>query len=186
MGPDERVRTALLAGLTVAALAVGGWWWQNSAPALGPTGPSPSPSASASPDRTTVRLDPATGQVLGSADPEDTVVFHVGPGEPPIQGDAGQELWRERSHLKPTDPPLARQSGASGAQRYLLSVQCAGPGAVAIEISGAQDDPSPPNVRCTEGGGEFMVVEGAGGQLTVRFTALEGEVDLDARLSGLS
>lgn len=185
MGPDERVRTALLAGLTVAALAVGGWWWQGSAPVLGQAGPSPSPSASASPSRAVVLLDPATGQVLASVAPEDAVIVHRAPGEPPIQGDAVRELWHERSHLEPTGPPRARRSSASGDTRYLLSVRCTGPGAVVVEVFAAWYNPSPRNVRCGEGG-QTSVLEGTGGPLLVRFSAVDGELDLDARLSTLS
>ncbi|MFG2055414.1 hypothetical protein ACGFI9_15445 [Micromonospora sp. NPDC048930] len=184
MAPDDRVRTALLAGLTAAALAAGGWWWQGSAPALGPTGPSPSPSRDAFLEPGVRLADPVLGEVLPSSDPGDRVVVHVGPSDPPGTG-AALELWHERSHLVPGRPPLARQSSTADVGQYLLSVRCSGPGAVVVEFSGAGYDPPPSNVRCGEGSAS-SVVESTGSPLLVRFSAEEGEVDLDARLAQLS
>ncbi|MCW3841648.1 hypothetical protein ONA70_16225 [Micromonospora yasonensis] len=185
MAHDDRVRTALLAGLAAAALATGASWWQGSAPALGPIEPSPSPSRDAFLQPGVRLVDPATGQVLAGSDPEEPVVVHVRPTDPLVTGGGAVELWHERSQLVPGSPPLARQSSTSDVGQYMLTVRCSGPGAVIIEFSGARYDLPPSNVRCGDGS-QSSVVESAGGPLLVRFSAVEGEVDLDARLVQLS
>lgn len=184
MAPHERVRTALLAGVTVAALAVGAWWWRDAAPALGPTGPSPSPSMDAF-LRPGVRLVDPADQVLASAAPDDWVIVHVEPTGPPGPADGAGELWHERSHLVPGAPPLDRRSSMADFGRYLVTVRCSGPGRLVVELSGVRYARPPSNVRCGEGV-EALVVESSGAPLLVRFSAVAGEVDLDARLAQLS
>ncbi|MFR9776652.1 hypothetical protein ACL02O_11420 [Micromonospora sp. MS34] len=193
MGPDDRVRTALLVGVTVAALAVGAWWWRDAAPVLGPTGgPSPSPSGAAFLQPGVRLVDPVTGQPLVEPgqplvvhqEPGEPPVIHQEPGEAPVLGGVVSEEWHERSHLVPGDRPLARLSRSSGATQYLLSIRCTGPGTVVVEFSGARYDPSPHNVRCAQSS-ETVAVEASGRPLLVRFAAVEGELDLDARLSAL-
>ncbi|MGW5668356.1 hypothetical protein [Micromonospora sp. NPDC003776] len=185
MAAEDRVRTVLLAAATLAALALGAWWWQTSAPALGPTGASPSPSAAVFLEPGVRLVDPATGQLLDGADPDEALVVHVGPTAPPGTDGGASELWHERSHLVPGAPPLARRNSTPDFGKYVLSVRCTGPGAVVVEFSGARYDPPPGTVRCGEGG-ESHVVESAGRPLLVRFSAVEGGVDLDARLAQLS
>ncbi|SCE89509.1 hypothetical protein GA0070607_2927 [Micromonospora coriariae] len=78
---DDRLRSAALVGVALAALAVGGWWWRAAAPvstagSAGPSAATPTvgPTVStaleramvaAPPDaRVTVRLDSETGEVI--------------------------------------------------------------------------------------------------------------------------
>lgn len=185
MAADDRVRTALLVAGTGAALALGAWWWQASAPALGPTGPSPSPSAAAFLEPGVRLVDPATGQLLDGTDPDKALVVHVAPTAPPSPRGGGSELWHVRSHLVPGAPPIAREYSTAGTGQYMLSVSCTGPGAVVVEFTGARYDPPPSRVRCGEGV-ESHVVESSSGPPLVRFSAVEGAVDLDARLFQLS
>jgi hypothetical protein len=187
MGPDERLRAVLLAGLAGLALVIGAWWWQGAAPALGPTGPSPSPSTAAFLQPGVRVADPTTGQLFdgSSPGPAGQVVIHQEPGPAPARAAVVQELWHERSWLVPGGRPLVRRATASVATHYLLNVRCVGPGAVVVEISGARYDPPPRTVRCGQAA-ETDVVQAAAGRLLVRFSAVEGALELDARLSALS
>ncbi|NES14670.1 MULTISPECIES: hypothetical protein [Micromonospora] len=123
--------------------------------------------------------------MLAGADPDDRVIVHVEPTGRPGPDDGASELWHERSHLVPGASPLARQSSTADFGRYLLTVGCSGPGTVVVELVGVRPAQPPSNVRCGEGS-QSSVVESSGAPLLVRFSAVEGEVDLDARLAQLS
>ncbi|MCW3813082.1 hypothetical protein ONA91_01235 [Micromonospora sp. DR5-3] len=203
MGADDRVRGALLAGLTVAALAAGGWWWQRSAPALGETGASPSPSTGAflepgvrladpdtrrvtvDPDARRVTVDPETGQVLPGpeADPDAGLVVHQEPGAA-AEVLSSHAVWAERSQLAPGDGPLVRQANPSAGERHLLTVSCSGPGTLTVAYSGSDQDGTPLTTTCAETP-LARRIDAAGGPLLVRFTVAGGAVDLDARLVAL-
>ena len=86
MAADERIRSALLAGLTVTALAAGAGWWRAAAPELGRSAPTPSTGAVLEPG-VRVQLDAETGQMLDrvvlsgpEVDPDAPVVIHEEPG----------------------------------------------------------------------------------------------------------
>lgn len=191
MAPDDRVRSVLLAGSAVVALAAGASWWRGAAPALGPVDPTPGPSATTPLDRALAVVDPATGQVVDrltvrSAEP---LLLHQEPGEAPVRLEARREVWRERSHLVPGGSPAVRRSGPSDETRYLLTVSCSGPGpgAVIVEFTGSGVDTPPHVVPCADGAGkDVSVLETEGGPVVARFSAADGEVDLDARLAALS
>ncbi|MGR6322519.1 hypothetical protein Q2K19_13000 [Micromonospora soli] len=180
MGTDDRVRTALLAGLTVAALAAGGWWWRAAAPATGPVGARPSPSA-AEPTEPIVgqvfQVDPSTGQVVSEAldgqagpAPGETLISHV--------------VWEDRSHLGAGDDPLVRQTDPSAGERFLLTVGCTGAGTLRVAWSGAEED-GPGLVTSCSSPRTTQPITAQGGPLQTRFTVSDGAVDLDARLVSL-
>ncbi|MFC0030757.1 hypothetical protein ACFFMM_14640 [Micromonospora chaiyaphumensis] len=183
MASDERIRRALLAGLTVVALAVGAGWWRAAAPTLGPTAPDPTPSADASLQPGIRVVDPRTGQVLPGpeADPGEAVVIHQEPGDPTVSV-VSDVLWHDGSHLRPGDL-VERQISASPGQRYLLTVGCAGAGAGALTVrwSGTDEDDQGLEVAC--GTRVDHPLTAGGGPLLVRFTATGSAVDLDARLA---
>ncbi|SBT48842.1 hypothetical protein [Micromonospora auratinigra] len=188
MGRDDRVGTALLAGLTVAALVTGGWWWHESAPRLGPVDPSPGPTPGAFGDRDVKVVDPATGRVLRTvpARPkEPLVLFEDADGAAAVPLEAGDDLWHDRSHLEPGQPPVVRQTNPSAGLKYALTVRCTGTGSVAFEATGTPGDEPPASVECGYGAA-VSVLEAAGGPLRVRFRAEGGGADLDARLAELS
>jgi hypothetical protein len=204
VAPDERIRRALLAGLTVAALAAGAAWWRAAAPELGRTEPQPTRSAGVflepgfrvdpggSPLRSRVLVDPQTGRLLDQAvlsgpeaDPDAPVVIHEEPGGVARRREVLYEVWRERSRLTPGGAPVTRWANASDGNRFLLTVSCSGGGAVAVGLTGSSDDTQ----RVVSCGGptaaSFSVVGASGGPLLVRFVALRNPVDLDARLDGM-
>ncbi|MCI4063090.1 hypothetical protein MRQ36_11070 [Micromonospora sp. R77] len=179
---EDRVRGALLAGLAVAVLAVGGWWWRGCAPATGPVTArtEPTPASGAPLDRLLVTVDSEDGRVLPG--PEETLVLHQ---EPDGRAEVPSPVWVERSHLDGTGPPLVRQTNPSAGERHLLLVGCTGPGKLTVSFSGTGDGGPGLPVDCT-GAPTTVAVTAAGGPLQVRFVAAGGGVDLDARLSTLS
>ncbi|PSK63166.1 hypothetical protein B0E53_04915 [Micromonospora sp. MH33] len=205
MAPDERIRRALLAGLTVTALAAGAGWWRAAAPALGRAGPHPTPSSDAflepgfrvdpsgSPVRLRAVVDVQTGRVLDQvvlsgpeADPDAPVVIHEEPGGAARRREVSYQVWRERSRLMPDGAPVTRRANASDGNRFLLTVSCSGAGAVAVGLTGSSDDGTERVLSC--GGptaASVSVVAASGGPLLVRFIALRDQVDLDARLEEL-
>ncbi|MFU8874926.1 hypothetical protein [Micromonospora sp. SL4-19] len=187
MGAEDRVRGVLLAGLTVAALALGGWWWREAAPDFGPVVPTPSPSLVEPTDQPlgqVVYIDPATGQVVDGPETglEDTVILHQAPDAP---GPAERTIWVDRSHLGADDDPLVRQAQAASGERYLLTLACTGPGQLAVEHFGAREEGSEAVIPCSASP-TAVTLTASGGPLLVRFTASIGEIDLDARLTSLS
>jgi hypothetical protein len=184
MGPDERVRTALLAGLAGLALVLGAWWWQGAVPTLGAPDPSPGPSRKAFLAPGVRASGPVPGLSLDVATPgpDDSVIRRQAPGAT-SRGGVAQEVWHQRAHLAPDDRPLVHQAGAGEATQYLLTVRCVGPGEVVVEYSGTGYTLPPRRVRC----GEIALIDvwAPAGPLSMRFTAVGGELELDARLSAL-
>ncbi|OKI52806.1 hypothetical protein [Micromonospora sp. CB01531] len=190
MGADDRVRGALLAGLTVAGLAAGGWWWRQAAPVLGPTGAAPSPSADAflepgvrlaDPDTSRVFVNLDTGQVIAGpeADPDEGLVVHQEPGAP---GEtlSSHAVWTERSHLDAGNERMVRQTNPTAGERHFLTVSCTGSGTLTVALSGSDEDDPPHMTTCTRT--LALHFTASGGPLLVRFTVADGELDLDARL----
>ncbi|MET7807443.1 hypothetical protein [Micromonospora chersina] len=201
MAPDERIRSALLAGLTVTALAAGAGWWRSAAPELGRPAPAPTPSTGAflqpgvrvgpsgSPVGLSVVVDPQTGRVLEQTevDPAAPVVIHEEPGGVTRRSEVLFEVWRERSRLGPDGAPVIRRANASDGNRFLLTVSCSGPGAVAVRFTGSSDDETEQILSCDGPSAASMVtVSSMGGPLLTRFVALRDRVDLDARLQALA
>ncbi|WP_433314795.1 hypothetical protein [Micromonospora chersina] len=195
MAPDERIRSALLVGLTVTALAAGAGWWRSAAPELGRPAPAPTPSTGALlQPGVRVQLDAETGKMLDrvvlsgpEADPDAPVVIHEEPGGVTRRSEVLFEVWRERSRLRPDGAPVIRRANASDGNRFLLTVSCSGPGAVAVRFTGSSDDGTEQILSCDGPGAASMVtVSSMGGPLLTRFVALRDRVDLDARLQALA
>nr|QZS07514.1 hypothetical protein [Micromonospora endolithica] len=184
MASDERIRRALLAGLTVAALAAGAGWWRAAAPELGRPAPAPdpTPSTAAFLEPGVRVIDPRTGQVLPGpdVDPDEAVVIHQEPGDRTATV-VTDVLWHEGSHLRPGDL-VERQVASSAADRYVLTVGCTGGGALTVGWSGAEEDGQDLTMGCASGPVSRLLSAG-GGPLLVRFTVTDAEVDLDARLA---
>ncbi|MFD2766636.1 hypothetical protein [Micromonospora eburnea] len=180
MAADERVRGVLLAGLALAVLAVGVWWWRDSAPVVGAVDASPSPSTRTSPEHLFL-VDPDTGQVLPGPelDPDEAVVVQQEPDVPPAT--VVSDIWVARSHLLPGDAPLVQQAARSPGERHLLTVSCTGSGMLAVTFTGSEEDDTPLRTTCPA---RLLTqpLTASGGPLLVRFTVADGEVDLDARL----
>ncbi|MFI6131073.1 hypothetical protein [Micromonospora sp. NPDC051141] len=195
MASEERIRRAVLAGLTVLTLAVGAWWWRSAAPWLGTTvgastddlarsrvdlgagaGSTPEPPAPRS--RMVVEVDPRTGEVRAP------VVVDVEPDGGTRRGNVSHVVWRETSRLVPGGPPVVRQANPAPGDEYRLSVGCAGDGAVSMRVTGAGADGVERVLSC---GGQVNVgfLDGTGAPVWVRFAALRGEVELNARLEAL-
>ncbi|MFF4889561.1 ATP-binding protein [Micromonospora chersina] len=194
MAPDERIRSALLAGLTVTALAAGAGWWRAAAPELGRSAPAPTPSTRAFLEPgVRVQLDAETGQMLDrvvlsgpEVDPDAPVVIHEEPGGVTGRSQVLFEVWRERSRLTPDGAAVTRRANASDGNRFLLTVTCSGPGAVAVRFTGSSDDGTEQILSCDGPTAASMVtVNSMGGPLLTRLAALRGRVDLDARLETL-
>ncbi|GAB3951429.1 hypothetical protein [Micromonospora vulcania] len=117
MAADDRLRSAVLVGVTLTALAVGGWWWRAEAPttagsARQPTAePAVTPTVSTALDRAlvvtsdsgfTARVDGETGeiirlegdQVVSIVDPATGLTRGVieAPDEPSSRADPSSEL----------------------------------------------------------------------------------------------
>ncbi|MEU8260923.1 hypothetical protein AB0C02_09925 [Micromonospora sp. NPDC048999] len=184
MDAGDRTRGALLAGLTVAALAVGGWWWREAAPATGPIRPTPSPSTLEPLMGRTFEIDPATGGVVGvwQTDPEDPEIL-------PEEVDAAQvnrsrTIWQDRSHLRPDADPLVRQVNAAPDDTFLLTIDCTGEGTLMVTYSGVDADKSEGAVTCPTAQ-LTIALTASGGPLLLQFTAHDGAIDLDARLASM-
>ncbi|MGW4153104.1 hypothetical protein ACWEDF_08145 [Micromonospora chersina] len=195
MAPDERIRSVLLAGLTVTALAAGAGWWRAAAPELGRPAPAPTPSTGAFlQPGVRVQLDAETGEMLDrvvlsgpEADPNAPVVIHEEPGAATWRGEVLFEVWRERSRLMPDGAPVTRRANASDGNRFLLTVGCSGAGAVVVGFTGSSDDGTEQVLSCGEpSAASLVVVSSTGGPLLVRLAALREPVDLDARLQALA
>ncbi|MFE9693502.1 hypothetical protein [Micromonospora sp. NPDC005806] len=179
MGIDDRVRTAMLAGLTVAALVTGGWWWRAAAPATGPVDAPPGPSAAEPADPLAAQVfqvDPSTGQVVGE----------VLDGTDPAPGEtlSWRTVWEDRSHLGAGDDPLVRQVTPSAGERFLFTVGCTGTGTLRVVWSGSEEDGPGLETGCS-GTRMTQALTAGGGPLQTRFTVTDGEADLDARLVSL-
>ncbi|MET8909293.1 hypothetical protein [Micromonospora sp. NPDC004551] len=186
MASDERIRGALLAGLTVAALAAGAGWWRAAAPALGRTGPEPAPSTGAFLEPGIRLVDPRTGQVLPGpeADPDESVVIHEEPGGVARRRAVSHTVWEDQSLLAPAGPPVTRRANASDGAEFLFTVACSGAGALVVRFTGSSMDDTEQVLSCN-GPPHVTVVNSRGGPLLVRFVALRDQIELDARLEAL-
>ncbi|GAB3074847.1 hypothetical protein [Micromonospora schwarzwaldensis] len=200
MASEERFRAAMLVGLTVSALALGAWWWRSATPWLDTTvGPSADdrvrsrvdldartapvlPEQPVGRGSVVVEVDPRTGEVRPG--PGRPVVVDVEPDGGTRQGDVSHVVWRETSRLMPGGPPVVRQANPSRDDGYRLSVSCSGDGAVSMTVTGAGSN----GVERVMGCGDRVSVSllgGTGAPVWVRFVAVRGEIELDARMEAL-
>nr|WP_030502848.1 hypothetical protein [Micromonospora purpureochromogenes] len=198
MASEERDGRALLAGLTVLALLLGSAWWQSAAPQPGPATSAAPASADLAPRNW--RVDPSTGEArpvpragrevaldnrrVPRAEPDRSVVIQVEDDGTTRVLQVSHVVWRERSRLTPGGPAVVRQVRPTRGDNYRLSVSCAGDGLVAVLVSGIGDDEFRRALRC---GGQLdvPVVGGSGELVQMRFVAIRGRADLDARLEAL-
>ncbi|PWR05267.1 hypothetical protein DKT68_27850 [Micromonospora acroterricola] len=206
---DDRLRSAALVGVALAALAVGGWWWRAADPApTGQAAPTPThddetgaagATLPVAPEvRRTVQLDTETGEVVRAKegltlwiDPETgTITDFDGPaGELSFQaGPAGElprfseTIWRERATLTPGESVI-RQSADDGG-RYLLQYRCTRPGAMLLVVTGARLT-GPSRIDC-DGTVGTAEVNAIGGPIRVSLsTAGEEPVDAEAQFVAL-
>ncbi|MEV6519403.1 hypothetical protein AB0M37_26860 [Micromonospora chalcea] len=200
MASEERDGRALLAGLTVLALLLGSGWWRSAAPEPGPATSAVSASVDLTPRNW--RVDPSTGEArpvpragrdagasLGPrrgprAEPDRSVVIQVEDDGTTRVLQMSHVVWRERSRLTPGAPPVVRQVRPTRGDHYRLSVSCAGDGVVAVLVSGVGDDDFRRALRCGEQL-DVPVVGGRGELVQMRFVAIRGRAELDARLEAL-
>ncbi len=198
MASEERDGRALLAGLTVLALLLGSAWWRSAAPQPGPATSAAPASVDLAPRNW--RVDPSTGEArpvpragreaaldnrrVPRAEPDRSVVIRVEDDGTTRLLQVSHVVWRERSRLTPGGPPVVRQVRPTRGDNYRLSVSCAGDGLVVVLVSGLGDDEFRRALRC---GGQLDVPVGGGsGELVqMRFVAIRGRADLDARLEAL-
>ncbi|MET7668406.1 hypothetical protein [Micromonospora luteifusca] len=198
---DDRLRSVVLVGVTVAALVAGGWWWRAAAPTPAASSarppaatPSVAPTVSSSLERllpssepddsVTFRVDPETGEVLEIKRPTRTFDPQVGatlgtgdaPGDLPVfEG----TIWRQQGELIPGQD-VTRQSTNDGA-RYLLQYRCTRPGAMMVTSTGAAIA-GPSHIDC-DGTMATAEVLPAGGPIRVSLTALgDHPIDAEAQL----
>ncbi|MEU7754552.1 hypothetical protein [Micromonospora sp. NPDC049171] len=154
---DERLRSAVLFGATVAVLVAGGWWWRSAAPSpvAGPAGatatPAVGPSVSTPLDRAlvrggelTARVDGETGAAVRAVDAPRAVIDPANGTIIDIEGDPSwlffrgelpsfrETIWRERTVLAPGQR-VVRQAGG-GDSRYLLQYRCTRPGTLSVTV----------------------------------------------------
>ncbi|MET8231096.1 hypothetical protein ABZS77_10510 [Micromonospora sp. NPDC005298] len=204
---EDRLRSAVLVGATLAALAMGGWWWRAAAPApmAGPVGPpSAGPSvstelervlASAAPgERVTVAVDPQTGEAARVRSGSTVIIDSATGAVTDIEGDAGvfspgsdlpsfrETVWREDREIAPGEG-VTRQSADDGA-RYLLQYRCTRPGTMAVTSTGAEIV-GPPRIDCDGLVASAEVLPG-GGPIRVSLSAVgDRPVDVQAQLVAL-
>ncbi|MFG1916472.1 hypothetical protein [Micromonospora sp. NPDC048898] len=156
---EERLRSAVLFGATVAVLVAGGWWWRSAAPspvaepAGATTAPAVGPSVSTPLDRALVRGGELTARVDGEAvvravDAPRAVVDPANGKIIDIEGDPSwlffrgelpsfrETIWRERTVLVPGQR-VVRQAGG-GDSRYLLQYRCTRPGNLSVTVFGGE------------------------------------------------
>ncbi|MET8349644.1 MULTISPECIES: hypothetical protein [unclassified Micromonospora] len=208
---DDRLRSAALVGVALAALAVGGWWWRAAAPAA-TAQPAPTPTVrpdeigpgsgtpSGVPDvRRTVQLDSETSVIAREGetssvwiDPETGRITDLdGPADEFVsQGDPADGLpgfsatiWRERATLTPGKSVIREASGDGG--RYLLQYRCTRPGGMLVVVTGARLT-GPSRIDC-DGALNMADVDAIGGPIRVSLsTAGEEPVDVEAQFVELS
>ncbi|MBX7264873.1 hypothetical protein KIF24_01575 [Micromonospora sp. Llam7] len=198
-----RLRGALLAGAGVAALVLGGWWWQAEAPsparpgALAGVGVSPDgfplPASYRPENRATgamVRDDPDAASSYLVVDPRTGAV--VGRGETGTAGVApdaaatgrwprdGEVVWTERALLD-AGAAVVRQTRISHDERHLLWFSCTGPGELLVVVAGARAA-DPMTVGC-DGAMATTEVIGTGAAMRVSFSPAGADpVEVEARL----
>ncbi|MFK3985333.1 hypothetical protein ACI2K4_33780 [Micromonospora sp. NPDC050397] len=135
---DRDVGVVLSVG-TVVALAVGGWWWADSAPEPGPVTASV-PSASVPPPDSSfdsyVVLDAVTGAVVGGVG---------GPVPSPQPDPVRRTVLRVDENVNQAAWWVQARIGG----RYLLEYECDGQGPVTVRVEGAQGRPTA--IACGEG-----------------------------------
>ncbi|MFI7217749.1 hypothetical protein [Micromonospora maritima] len=182
MVSEERTRSALLAGLTVLALAVGAWWWRSAAPVVDPApvagatvAAEPSPATEPALSTRVWIVDPGTGDASPGPD-----IGSVVAGGEEVRPDP---LWHDGSHLR-AGGMVERQASSAAGTRLLLSAACRGPGPLTVSWTGTKEDETQLLVDCG-GAAVDQPLVAAGGPVTVRFFAGERQLDLDATLAGL-
>ncbi|GAA3770590.1 hypothetical protein [Micromonospora maritima] len=182
MVSEERTRSAVLAGLTVLALAVGAWWWRSAAPVVDPVpaaratvAAEPSPATDPASSSRVWIVDPGTGDASPGPD-----IGSVMAGGEEVRPDT---LWHDGSHVR-AGSMVERQTSSTSGARLLLSAACRGPGPLTVSWTGAQEDETQLLVAC-DGAAVRQPLVAAGGPVTVRFVAGERQLDLDATLAGL-
>ncbi|MET8527354.1 hypothetical protein [Micromonospora sp. NPDC005172] len=204
---DDRLRSVVLVGVALAALALGGWWWRAAAPApvAGPVGPpvvAPSVStelerivASGVPeDRVTVWVDPQTGEAVRLGGDRGRVIELETDASADTGADVGvlvpgsdlpsfrDTIWREQRELAPGEE-RTRQASDDGA-RYLLQYRCTRPGTLAVTSTGAEIV-GPPRIDCDGTLASAQVLPG-GGPFRVSLSAVgDRPIDVQAQLVAL-
>ncbi|MGV9216168.1 hypothetical protein ACTFTM_30320 [Micromonospora sp. RB23] len=202
----ERLRSVVLVGTALAALAVGGWWWRAAAPApvAGPVRPPVvGPSVSTEMERVlahglpegrvTVQVDAQTGEAVrverrpSLVDPETGWIIDLGddqgvlsPGSdlPSFRG----TIWREQRELAPGEE-RTRQASDDGS-RYLFQYRCTRPGALAVTSTGAEIA-GPSRIDCDGTLASARVLPG-GGPFRVSLSAVADQpIDVEAQLVAL-
>ncbi|MFG1652833.1 hypothetical protein ACGFIE_23165 [Micromonospora sp. NPDC049275] len=197
---DDRLRSAVLAGVAVAALAVGGWWWRAAAPettagsarpaATPSTGPSVSTAlerlvASGVPEgRVTFRVDPESGDVVEferrpAIDPQtrETLGSEDAPGDLPV---FLSTIWREQREVVPGED-VTRQATDDGGAHYVLQYRCTRPGMLAVTSTGAEIA-GPARIDCDGAVATADVLPGSG-PFRVSLSAVGDQpIDVEAQL----
>ncbi|MET8279761.1 hypothetical protein [Micromonospora sp. NPDC005174] len=200
---DDRLRSVVLVGVALAALALGGWWWRAAAPApVGPPVVAPSVStelerivASGVPeDRVTVWVDPQTGEAVRLGGDRGRVIELETDASADTGADVGvlvpgsdlpsfrDTIWREQRELAPGEE-RTRQASDDGA-RYLLQYRCTRPGTLAVTSTGAEIV-GPPRIDCDGTLASAQVLPG-GGPFRVSLSAVgDRPIDVQAQLVAL-
>ncbi|MGI5524313.1 hypothetical protein ACQEUX_25705 [Micromonospora sp. CA-259024] len=204
---DDRLRSAVLGGVALVALAVGGWWWRAAAPApvAAPVG-RPMAEASVStqlervladgaPDeRVEMRVDSQTGEVVRMRDDARVTIDAATGTITDIDGDpralfpAGdlpafrETIWREQRELAPGQG-VARQSTDDGS-RYLLQYRCTRPGTLQVTVTGASIIGSP-RIDCDGTIANVEVLPASGPIRVSLATVGDREIDVQAQLVAL-
>lgn len=198
-GADDRLRSAVLAGVAVAALAVGGWWWRAAAPettagsarpeATPSTGPSVSTAlerlvaAGVPEERVTFRVDPESGEAVEverrpAIDPQSsrTLGSEDAPGDLPV---FLSTIWREQRELAPGED-VTRQASNDGSH-YVLQYRCTRPGTLAVAGTGAEIA-GPARIDCDGAVATADVLPG-NGPFRVSLSAVSDQpIDVEAQL----
>ncbi|MFY1618169.1 hypothetical protein [Micromonospora sp. WMMD736] len=204
---DDRLRSAVLVGMALGALAVGGWWWRAAAPApvAGPVRPPAStPSVSTEMDRVlarvepearvTVRIDAETGEAVEVRSDRRVVVDPETGEVADLDADVGvlvpgsdlpsfrSTIWREQRELTPGEA-RTRQASDDGS-RFLLQYRCTRPGTLAVTSTGAEIA-GPPRIDCDGTLASARVLPG-GGPFRVSLSAVgDRPIDVEAQLVAL-
>ncbi|MEU7927288.1 hypothetical protein [Micromonospora sp. NPDC049107] len=207
-GADDRLRSAVLVGAALAALAVGGWWWHAAAPApvAGPvSSPVVAPSVSTELERILTRIEPGERGVTVRIDPETGEAVRVGGNSriaidaetgatADVDGDVGilvpgsdlpsfrNTIWREQRELAPGEE-RTRQASDDGS-RFLLQYRCTRPGTLAVTSTGAEIA-GPPRIDCDGTLASARLLPG-GGPFRVSLSAVGDQpIDVEAQLVAL-
>ncbi|MGC4811363.1 hypothetical protein ACLQ29_12645 [Micromonospora sp. DT228] len=204
---DERLRSAVLFGATVAVLVAGGWWWRSAAPSpvSPPAGatvaPAVGPSVSTPLDRAlvrggelTARVGGETGAVVRAVDVPRAVIDPASGEITDIEGDPSwlffqgelpafrETIWQERAVLVPRQR-VVRQAGG-GDSRYLLQYRCTRLGTLSVTVFEAESA-GPSEIDC-DGTITSAEVFSHGRPFRVSLSTVGvREIDFEAQLVGL-